>query len=56
MPTRTEWDLPVKKEAIQFNAEAVMPNCTLRTCIGEWTQSNAALKSRRKRAVMRSAI
>ena len=26
MPTRTEWVLPVKKEAIQFSAEA--PICT----------------------------
>ena len=50
----TEWVLPVIKEAIQFKAEAVMPNCTSRTCrrMEGSTQSNAALKSRRKRAVV----
>ena len=57
MPTRTEWVLLVIKEAIQFKAEAVMPNCTSRTCrrMEGSTHSNAALNSRRKRAVMRPA-
>ena len=57
VPTRTECVLSVRNEAIHLSAEAVMPNFNSRTCkrMEGSTQSNAALKSKRRSAVMNPA-
>ena len=57
VPTRTECVLPVRNKAIHLSAEDVMPNFNSMTCrrMEGSTQSKAALKSKRKRAVMRPA-